>query len=311
VKKEKNNIQRPFLAYANHSLKDNPKNLHKIFDSIEHHITMPNVSRTYIRSMVDTIIELSEHNDPKIIKKNKPIPEEELRFSERDNVSILDSISDMKTIISIATDAVYGYRNGFCENRCYQRDLMIQKFGEDIFSGPERPKCYECNQIFFTHMLSILVEGREYSQIPYLMCFLNNSHEKLKTELQITSAPSRAIVREQLEEIVVFRAEDRAFFGAIAGGTPMIYRGIFRDFLYSFVANDLTEFLLGKDTQDRPNRMKLKKCPECRNFFAGRLNKEYCSKDCYNKAYHRKYMQEKRDPEGSKYDERYKTREFG
>jgi hypothetical protein len=66
--------QRPFLAYANYSLKGNPKNLHKIFDSIEQYYTLPEPTRAYIRRVVDIIVDLSSYNDPGVITEYSPPP---------------------------------------------------------------------------------------------------------------------------------------------------------------------------------------------------------------------------------------------
>jgi len=238
--------------------------------------------------MIDLVIELSKYNDPGIIEKYKPIPEEELRILERDNVSILDSISDMKAIISIAIEAVYGYRDGYCDTRCDLRNLMIQKFGEDTFSGPERPKCYECHQNYFINMLSMLTKGWPYSQVPGLMYLLNNSSRFVKRTLQPILKSDD--VTEQLEEVVVFRAEDPFFFGAMEGAPPMAYKGIFRNFLYNFVANDLTEFLLNND------RQKLKICQWCEKYFIAKkvdLRTKFCpicsSKTKMTKEWQKKY----------------------
>ena len=295
--------ERPFLAYANYSLKGNPRNLHKIFDSIEHYYTVPEAGRAYIRRVVDTIIELSGHNDPEIIAKYQAVPvienadsskesEEDIEFDGKDiqeaipenqiiipkqvpnpDIEITRRIeieTEIETINNIAIEAVYGYRDGFCENKCTLRDLITKELGQNVFSGPERPKCYECYQTNFIRMLSILaLKQWPYEWMPDLMEFLNNSRRRLKAELQI--------VNQQLDEVVIFRADDPFFFGAITGGPPEVYKSIFRDFLHGLIGNDLTEFLLTSEN-GRSLRNRLHKCEYCGTFFVADTfrKRRYC-----------------------------------
>jgi hypothetical protein len=75
-----------------------------------------------------------------------------------------------------------------------------------------------------------------------------------------------------------------------------------RDLSYSLI-----EFL--KD----PEIIKsLRKCPQCQKYFiASRIDQAYCLRSCYSRTYHRQDMRERRDPQSPKYDQKYKTREFG
>jgi hypothetical protein len=243
--------------------------------------------------------------DPESLPEDQIIFPKEVRGVNR-GVGFHD---DMSSIIDIAAEAVYGYRDGFCESTCKLRDLIIQESGKDIFSSPERPKCYECYQTFFIHMLSALAEGRPYSQIPDLINFLNDSRKNLETELQIVPAPERTTFKEELEDVVMFQAEDPFFFGAMRGGPPVAYKWIFRNFLYGLVANSLAEFLLGKDKKNRPNRLRLKKCPICGTFFAGRIDKIYCKRQCKSRGiYHSPEARNKiRRGQKEYYDEFFKS----
>ena len=237
--------------------------------------------------MIDVIVELSEYNDLEIIGKHKlvsTIDEKKLRqrveilreeaINQLKDVKCIESQSplkdqvmpdsipisegdiwlsnaDIKHIMDVAVEAVYGYRDGFCEKTCSQRDLMIQKFGEDLFLDPDRPKCYECYQTSFIHMMSMIAEGQPYSQIPGLMYFLNNSMDYIKRYLQV-------VAPDKLEEVVVFRAEDPLFYGEIAGAPPEIYKNVFHNHLYGLIAGDLNEFLLHNERRKLLNKCQLR-----------------------------------------------------
>jgi hypothetical protein len=82
------------------------------------------------------------------------------------------------------------------------------------------------------------------------------------------------------------------------------------DFPYG-ISRILLRLLEEGASENRNAIQKLRKCPECKQFFiANRKDQIYCNRKCYNRWYHRDYMKKKTDPENPKFDLRYKLREF-
>lgn len=130
-----------FLTYANYSLRDDPENLHKIFEEILPYVEKKeDISKDpYLLWLIEDVIDLARFNDPEIAKeyqkkkKTRPLPDNWLR--------------------DVAYEAVYKYRGGYCEQRCFDQygiDLpeLIRKSG---LTGNERLKCYECYQLENTY----------------------------------------------------------------------------------------------------------------------------------------------------------------
>jgi len=325
-----------FLTYANHSFKDDPENLNKLFNKI-----FPFVSNNEIPAMttqckyiIDNIISFTKDNDPKVADKHR---EEIISRLMKQGVLNLE-----KPLLDIAFEAVYRYRDGYCEYGCLaDNGIDLSKTPKKSgLKGDERLKCHECRQLHFISILSDIASGKHYETmipkkstitidkegteiykhngLPFPHKIGNNVELPTDNQLTFETYIEKAYDCVGMEIGITNKGElESRPFVSLRNLTDVVppprYPFIkFSDYLISLVGYSLTKFLLGKDKQGRPNRIRLKRCPGCPKFFkADRLDKEYCSKECYSKHYHRKYMEEKRDPESPKYDEKYKTREFG
>lgn len=278
-----------FIAYANHPLRDDPNNLFKIYDAFDQYHPFI-VHLKHLRVVVEIIVATIQFGKPKI------------RANEDVNI--------------LAQEAVYGYSDGFCETKCRFRDLREEKWGRRPFEGPSRWNCMECDQCDYTRILWEIVDGLPYSEIKGLSEFIKDAPRLSKSEfganaveIEIDPNPTSWKLMDQIPKIetfVPFRLQDPLSLIDEVSKSP------FRVFWRALVAYTLSQFI----DEDEGNRDRLKLCPGCNSFFkAEKLDRIYCYfKDCKNnreKRRLREFMRQKRDPNSLKYDERYKTREFG
>ena len=117
-----------FLAYANYSLRVDPKNFFKIYDVVDQYNPFL-VDLKNLRLVVQAVVECS-------------------------SARMTDTSKFRRDVLTIAEEAVYGYKNGFCEYECPPRSLREQKWGKEPFEGPYRWKCVECDQFDFIGMIT-------------------------------------------------------------------------------------------------------------------------------------------------------------
>jgi hypothetical protein len=94
-------------------------------------------------------------------------------FPDAEHAEIPDELSRLfdyhkflrMLIYYAAYEAIYGYRNGYCENECCFSVKRNKIIDAKLFSGSNRIKCYECEQHFFVNILKGLIAGRENSEI--------------------------------------------------------------------------------------------------------------------------------------------------
>jgi hypothetical protein len=270
-------FEKAFLAYANISLRDNPRNFLKIFNIVnDYHPFIVHTKNLLV--VIDCIVALSMSSDP-------------------DQVECVDEIT------TVAAEAVYGYKNGFCESQCPKRRARELKWGKTCFQGNNRLKCYECEQRDFIRMLSEITEGKNYSQIKGLIEFMNNScqfDQKLNGENLIL--PIDVGKKEELRKFVQLKTADPVSF---ASNGEEQSKFIFFEFWNGLIAYILSQVLL----QDAFDREKFKRCPICDTFFiSGHKNRRCCTDKCqyqFNKEYHQKDMASRRDPDSPKFDPKY------
>ena len=104
-----------FLAYANYSLREAPKNCIKIFDVGDRCDSLPPspTDKYLLRMLVEASV-ISRKPDPNVRR-------------------IYPNI-----YLKSATEAVHGYRDGFCEHECPLRKIREEKWGREPFEGPDR-----------------------------------------------------------------------------------------------------------------------------------------------------------------------------
>ncbi len=271
-----------FIAYANYSLREDPKNLLRIYDVVDRNDFFVVHSRN-LKIVVDFVVAFLTCEQPK-------------------DLNCDDEVS------KIALEAVYGYRDGFCETECSERGLREEKWGQEPFDEPVRLSCIECDQNHYRDLLEELTKGTPYSEIAGCLPFITlgrNFRKAVEGEIEVLPFPGKG-----LKDFKAWKTHDP--LSLPDDRSVESSKVAFRNFWSALIAFDLSEFLYG----DRANLARLKNCPFCHEFFVAKdAKKQICySKDCKmagDREQKRPYMEMKRDPESSEYDERYKTREFG
>jgi len=269
-----------FLAYANYSLREDPKNFIKIFDVGDRCDSFLPTSKKRLRAQIEDVVECE--------------------FSKKADPNVRRLISNMD--LKYAIEAIYGYRHGFCEHECPVRKIREEKWGREPFEGPDRWKCVECDQCDFVRILKDIIDGNFSEVIDSLLTFIKTVPRYLAETSDthpVTERSGKKLEDDSTSRDPLFSLDD----------TSSKYT--FREYWNGLIYIDLLEFL----KEDDDNWQRLKLCPYCNEFFtATSKDKEICySQDCrkaYNREQKKHYMRRKRDPDSREFDLRYKTREF-
>lgn len=239
---------------------------------------------------------------------------------------------DEKYIIPniVAFEAVYGYRNKFCEKVCPDRKARENRLAKTFFTGDNRPTCCECDQIDFIGILSKVVQSIEPLQVSGFDQIVE-AGEQFKSGSGLINNDDEVIIEKPLRrdasgfQELMKRYQDESF--TINGlkikpykvNDPLnilnqdktLLKLHFRNYWKGLIGYSLMEYMVEK----KDNIQHLKKCPICSKFFVAKdLKRQICySKECEkerNRERKKLYMRKKRDPNDPNYDERYKTREF-
>ena len=124
--------------YANCLLGDQQKNFHDFLKAVREceltRIAMP-------EQFINVFWDLLQYNDvPEIdllIKKKKILPLKKLYPSPPR--PILDGTSEARMLLFyVAFEAIYGFRDGYCETHCQHREKRKVLIGAERFNGPDR-----------------------------------------------------------------------------------------------------------------------------------------------------------------------------
>jgi hypothetical protein len=282
-----------FLAYANYSLREDPKNFFKIYDVYDR--CNPYVAdidhKKFLRAQVEAIVEceFSRKAFVESVISKKPDPNSRTFYA-----------ADMHLMNAI--EALYGYRHGFCGHECPLRKIREEKWGSEPFEGSARWKCIECDQFDFVRILMDIMDGIPYSEIEG---FLPKPASQFFEEM-FSPYPAAERSGEKSEEYSPSR-----FRASLLSSDEGSSKLSFLRYWNVLIGTDLEGFL----DEDDNNWRRLKLCPHCYEFFtAESVDRKICySQDCrkaYNREQKKHYMRKKRDPDSPEFDLRYKTREF-
>jgi len=263
-------IEDIFLAYANHSIIGNPKNFHAIADGIDKVFTIPDKLKSSMNQSIELLISFAKFNGPSKANAYRE------KIKKKYNPYILESNFEY----------VYGYEGGVCCGYCQQGKTDRPKVIEsEKFTGPDRLKCFECDQAYFNYVLTNIVNGKEYSKIVDLTNFLSLRQSLIKTQVTILSRNPDKLFKEELVKRQLWE--------------PLLVNFLFYAFIQGVVSYSLSEFLIND------NRIKLRFCDHCKKFFVSSKADQrikFCQ-TCSPKSkmtkeqrniYHRKYYWEKK-----------------
>jgi hypothetical protein len=284
---------RLFLAYANYSLRVDLKNFFKIFDVYERGLSsLADIWPTKnLKEQIEAVVEceFTKKNFVESVISKKPDPDVGTFYA-----------ADMHLVNAI--EALYGYRDGFCENQCPVRKIREEKWGREPFEGPDRWKCVECDQFDFVRVLMDIMDGIAYSEIEGFLP--KPTRQYLEAMFSPYSVVEGSDKKSEEYSPSIFRAP---ILPLDATSSKLGFRGSWN----VLVGNNLEGFL----TEEENNWRRLKLCPYCHEFFIAKsVDRKICySQDCEKarqREQKRPYMQKKRDPDSPEFDLRYKTREF-
>jgi hypothetical protein len=254
-----------FLDYANLSFRDDIENLSRLFTLIKN--TYPiGFKPGHFDAIFKRIENLVKYNDPSVVDKFRDLMKEKGKADD----------PFIRIPFDTAVEAVYGYRNGYCENKCFWREQRRKIIDSALFESANHIKCFECNQLAFVETLKDIVTGKGYDNVKGFHDILAQK-KILQQETVITKNNNNLF----LKEVFVWRPDMPTGFSGKCS------KSAFHDSIRCFVANSLLSFLMNDD------RRKLKTCQECKKFYCVKtLHKsKYCSTTC-RLAYHNRIRKE-------------------
>lgn len=291
------------LTYANTPLKGTPKNLCKTYNALFHNdpLFTPDWywNQDIISFKTNLYIALSKVNDPSsfdlyayevlhtFAEKNFPgipypfnAPREHVKWFLNDDNNSSESRANQfyeslfQGELENARKEVFGYSLEVYECPCneWHKKLINSK----LLKGPNRLKCYECDQVCFVHMLNSITSGKSYKEIADFNVLPEGYRECKSFNLSVNGN------NKELHPIAYLYTGGSKF--------PGIFNGL--------ISSLLVEFLSDHDF----NRKRFKRCPYCKQFFiANDAKRKICySPKCFSE-YKRLYKQYQRDSDPGRY----------
>lgn len=299
-------LENLFLDYANISLRGNPDNLTKIFGVIlESTVEDEIIYRSQAEKIIEVIAYFTSLGDPKKADDYRKQKQKEVVFP---------------WLYDVAFEAVFMYREGFCEEGCYEHNLIdLQDLMEEQQLDTEKiVTCYQCWQLVYVKHLSELAKVGSLREIIHYEEMDEESYKvledhsalipgvKVGDKVKTSGGDFESRYLRHAYECVKSVAyisnagQIKKFnFASLSNLTHQessIYplRTRFVKYLNSLVGYSLCKFLLNNDHK------KLKECPYCLNFYIAKNVTRRTS--CYSykcrKAYKRdqKRFQREKDP---------------
>lgn len=184
-----------------------------------------------------------------------------------------------------AIEALYGYRDGYCEYLCPFRKTREENWGREPFEEPDRLKCTECDQCEFVHILGEVVDGIPSAEI------IDGLLSLVKPGYFVETPDRHPVAERSGKRLGDGSSSHDSLFSLDDTSSKHTFREEWNGLIYF----DLLKFL----KEDNNNLRRLKLCPYCNQFFMARdAKKERCySLDCKRK-YYKRYMREYRKLDG-------------
>lgn len=284
-----------FFIYANNSFRDDPNNLYHLFNEIGYDTFRFCASE--IKELIDWVVKISEYNSP----YPKLAGAKNLLYCELCDHFFVPDPQDIRTPdkqewFKSAYQAVCGFASDscddYCKSKCQYRLIRKSVLKDQPLAGPNRLKCYECDQLFFREILEKITNNVIYTDITGFFDLLTQASLCVRRNFWITRIDSGKSYTDKITE--TRELVPHGFFGPDYG----IARDRFKEFVYGIVGYSLVDFLSKND------RHFLKLCPYCNNFFiAKRRNRK---SRCYDKECERAYQREKKRKQREKEPDIYR-----
>jgi len=288
-----------FITYSNNSLRKEPRNFYKIIDKIDDEIVKQNIlfKRTQFELELARDLPIPHNPREQIGNILKQVVKNILDFCNDYGRSVEIFRRHGSAInTEVAFQACFGWEDFYCldpyiqdgkkhpegwfTNRCAEyAPNMKQLVDFELYTCEDKLKCYECEQLFFVKILEQINDGVEYDEIPEFLNFLETvnkwgSREILFTEHKKQESPFKKNISEKFRWISPLKDSNTWSKGP---NDKYPYKHTFNEYLRSFIAYSLENFLLSED------RRKINKCEACNHFYIKktlRKNERFCCDKC-------------------------------
>ena len=170
-----------------------------------------------------------------------------------------------------AIEAVFGWREGYCEDRCFWRRSRRDNLREDLFNPNNHISCLECDQLSFRNNIKGLIDSGKIVGVEGLVHRLHEGRE-----------------------LVVARYTEKGDVKLLKPGKPMKMSGgnhppnHFKHAVERYMSN-LAYYALGEFIQER-GVSKLAICDNCNEIYPKKKdikNQRWCGTKCKD-AHHNK-----------------------
>jgi hypothetical protein len=301
-------IENLFIFYANHSFREDPQNLIRFLEQVEK-CNIPSLRQddfhADFQSRIGAVLSLSG-----IIAH---VVNTIVRFSKFDFHSAWCQKEIKKTMhgyanedMEIAFEAVFGYHEycslevegggmGFyteCDMKPYMNEILSFKNGSDeiyekYFKSTNRLRCYECQQLYFCHLLDLIILDKEYGAIPGFINFLRSATDYFVQGVSFIDSVENLFAQDITVELKFKSPLNDSSQWMKGRDERFPYKSIFNDIVRSLIAYSLGEYLTSNRLNNRGkpkkeiSRTKIGKCRKCGKYFIGsKANKEFCNDTC-------------------------------
>ena len=274
-------------AYANIPLRGNPKNLREIFNVFRSDCDILfSLKKEIIDYKIDEIIELSNVNETTVDAYNERVKKLTNDLSQKSDITSKLLLKFAKELtynvptscghyeihynsINPVVDDVYKYYfdvepKAPCPCNSFRKNAI----NNNLFNGPNRLRCYECDQQYFIYLLDMIILNKNFEEIQGLKDLLTGYTETSTFHLSLENTK---ILKVRTES----NSKDYGRFKF-----PAVFDGL--------VSTLLVELL----SDPKSNRKRFKRCGLCNKFFIAWDSKR---KICYSDSCRKRYNREKRE----------------
>lgn len=263
------------FTYVNTHLRGYPENLHDIFKVFRDDCdVLFDLEEEETEKRINAIIELSKVNESNIDEYNNRIRDIISKLSQSPDPEIkrifefygscpkytLPMINgDLEVLynpVSPIDHEVYKYYYPKTSSCPCDLDRQVA-IDNDLFRGPDRLKCFECDQEYFIYIFNSIAQGGFHEAIARLSSILHDCSEHWRLQFKVDNKRVYKTITE-----ITYKTEDQY-------APPKLFNRLMDHFLLEF----LSDF--------NPNKEYIKRCSSCNKFFKTTYSlKKTCGDQC-------------------------------
>lgn len=288
-RKRKNLIPEIIRTYANIPLKGKPENLHEIYKKFRSDsYILFGLKEEVIDYKINEIIELSNVNESNVDAYNERVQKLTKDLSQKSDIIsklMLKAAKELSykiptasgyyeihynPINSIVDDVYKYYFDVEPKPSCPCNFFRKNAIDNNLFIGPNRLKCYECDQSYFIYILDSIILNKSYEEIPGFNDLIMGYSETRNYRLCLKN---NKILKERTDS---YHKDNRLKF-------PTVFDGL------------LSTLLIELLSDPKFNRKRIIRCRECNDIYvADDSKKKRCDSDKCRKNYNKKKRSDQR-----------------